>query len=283
MKWIVYLLLATNLGLFIWKIRDHQQLQVAAPAVMVQDNQVNRLPLLSEMSSDAVRAREPETLPASGDTKVASTSSNTSDGTKAENTAVTHHQCYTVGPLQDPQSTVKVNDWLNERQASFAIREDQRRETARYWVYFPPLESREAASNRVEVMRGAGIDDLIIIPRGDMTNAISLGVYTRKTSVDRRLAQLQAKGYQPSVVPRYRTVKATWVDVLMTEFEDEMDAFLAAFPALGVNRTNCSSELIAGKPKSSYNPPRPARQYQYSGNDAPVDDSSSATEVKDIQ
>ncbi len=260
MKWIVYLLLATNLGLFIWKIRDHQQAQSVAPAVMVQDNQVNRLPLLSEMSADAVRAREPETLSTSGGTSGAGTSSRSSDGANVENSTVAPRQCYTVGPLQDPQNTAQVNDWLNERQASFAVREDQRRETARYWVYFPPLESREAATNRVEAMRGVGIDDLIIIPKGDMTNAISLGVYTRKASVDRRIAQLQAKGYQPSVVPRYRTVKATWVDVLMTDFEDEMNVFQAAFPALGVNRRNCSSELIAGKSKSSYNPPRPTRQ-----------------------
>ena len=283
MKWIVYLLLVTNLGLFIWKIRDHQQIQTLEPVAAAQDNQVNRLPLLSEMSADAVRAREPEAVSASSDTTVASTSSSSSEETNVDDPAVPQRQCYTVGPLKDPQNTARVNEWLNERQANFAIREDQRRETARYWVYFPPLESREAAANRVEAMRGVGIDDLIIIPRGDMTNAISLGVYTRKASVDRRLAQLQAKGYQPSVVPRYRTVKATWVDVLISNTEDDMSALLAVFPALGANPGNCSPELVAGASKSSYNPPRPARQYQYSGTDAPVDENNSGTELKDIQ
>ncbi len=267
MRWIVYLLLSVNLGLFIWKIRDHQQAPVPLALPPVQGNQVNRLPLLSEMSAGALRAREPGSASSSTDTgadsAVVESVVETADSSSAQ-------ECYTVGPLQDVTVTEKIREWLQSRQASIAVREDERRETARYWVYFPPLASRKVAVERVTALRDAGIDDLIIIPRGDMSNAISLGVYTRKSSVKRRLSQLQAKGYHPTVAPRYRTVKATWVDVLVIDEGLDMGTFPAAFPSIDVRRRQCSAAQIASTPKSTYNPlpQAPQRQYEMSGQES---------------
>ena len=274
MRWIVYLLLFANLGYFIVKIREHQRAPVAMMPAVSQGNQVNRLPLLSEMSAGALHAREPESPPLAAGTADATPA--IADADRAARRA----NCYSVGPLQDQLATDKVRGWLTEHQAQIVVREDERRETARYWVYFPPLKSRAAAVKRVKAMRAVGISDVIIIPRGDMSNAISLGVYTRKSSVDRRLAQLQAKGYQPSVVPRYRTVKATWVDVLLTgqQAQIDMDAFIAAFPNLGVSRRHCNAAQIAKAPKSPYNPRRPKRQYYFSG-----PETSPGSDAQDIQ
>jgi len=44
-------------------------------------------------------------------------------------------------------------------------------------------------------MRAQGIEDIIVVPKGDMANAISLGVYSRTEFRDRRLKELNAKGH----------------------------------------------------------------------------------------
>jgi len=89
------------------------------------------------------------------------------------------------------------------------------------------------------------------------------------------------------VVPRYRTVKATWVDVLETGEQVELKAFTAAFPNLGAARRHCSSTQIAQAPKSTYNPQRLPSRYSFSGQgDAPADDAKDTlgnSDLRDIQ
>ena len=89
-------------------------------------------------------------------------------------------------------------------------------------------------------MREAGIEDISAIARGDMANAISLGVYSRRTSLDRRLAELKAHGHTPSVSPRYRTKKAAWLEaVFPKDSEFAGDEFRSEFADAKVESAPC--------------------------------------------
>ena len=178
---------------------------------------------------------------------------------------VVDHLCYSIGPLADLAEITTMRSWLAARNGVLELREDERRELALYWVFFPPMKDRNAASQRVARLRALGVDDIYIIPRGDMANAISLGVFSHKTSLERRLSELRSKGFDPSVEPRYKTKKAAWFDVVVpVEAPIAVSEFTRSFENAELLPTRCRAEQIASNPEFPYNPHRPRRQYFYS-------------------
>jgi hypothetical protein len=164
--------------------------------------------------------------------------------------------CYSVGPLTSPEEVAGVEGWLEARGGRSTLREDERRELALYWVYFAPLPDRDAADARVERLRVQGVADIYIIPRGDMANAISLGVYSRRASLERRLRELRAKGHEPLIAPRYRTKKASWFDVLFVrDFDFQASGFVDAFPAVEMSPMPCPADSLSSGDAVSPPPP----------------------------
>ena len=160
--------------------------------------------------------------------------------TSAAKTPPIARLCYSVGPLESAEEVDAMRGWLQAHGGEPALREDERREVALYWVHFPPLPDRAAAVDRVERMRAEAIDDIFIIPGGDMRNAVSLGVYSQPASLERRLGELRSKGYDPSVVNRYRTSVAAWFDVsLPGTFKFDGEDFATRFPIAQFEPVGC--------------------------------------------
>ena len=291
MKRVVYALLAVNLGLLTWNLltrgpeRPSPQLTAAAPAPAPDDN-APTLPLLTELAKDSLRERATaeDDGPASAEAPPlpepnlpappvgAGLPANPPVDPAPEPTASpdppTPRACLTLGPLGDTAPLTEIQTWLEQRGASVDIRTDERREVALYWIYFPPVTSRREAVAQVERLREEGLSDVIVVPKGDMENAISLGVFSRTDTRDRRLRELNAKGYQPSISPRYRTTLATWMDVSAPEDTISDDAVQARWPELELVRKPCAGGQIAADAPPSYNPeqpPRPAHRFFFSG------------------
>jgi hypothetical protein len=230
MKWILYLLLASNASFLAWQVnRDPPP---PPPEPVSRFAHVNRLLLVSEVAGEELRERVP---PKEGPLEVAAAS------TAAD--ALEVGPCYSVGPLSDAEEVERMAEWLREREGKAALRADERREIALYWVYLPPFDDAAGARAIVEEMKGRGIEDIFIIARGDMANAVSLGVYSRKSSLERRLDELRGYGYEAVVAPRYRTKKATWYDVRFEPgFEFPADRFTLAFPSAQAREVSCPPE-----------------------------------------
>ena len=105
-------------------------------------------------------------------------------------------ECFLAGPWPDVPPA-EVLEWLqvhNAQVMSFQSR------SSRYRVYLGPFEDRERAMQAaVSLKKDLGVEDVAWIPSGPLRDAVSLGVYLKRESVDRRLRALHALGLEPKV------------------------------------------------------------------------------------
>lgn len=109
-------------------------------------------------------------------------------------------QCVSLGPFADRAAAQAA-----QSRAGGALRGARLREVAdagatRYRVLLPPAASREEAQATVKRIVAAGLSDYYIISQGDETNAIALGQYRNREGAERRMAAVQAAGFQPRLV-----------------------------------------------------------------------------------
>lgn len=245
MKWVMYFLLLANAAFF---ARQYHQMSNAPPPPLQAVSpyaHVNRLLLLSETKTEKLRVRQPLPTPppplaaAAEEPPVAIVAPPSLAG-------IPNQKCYSIGPLEDDAQIAAMRTWLVALGGNPVLRVDERRELERYWVYFPPAQSQEEALQKVERMRSEGIEDVIAVPKGDMTNAISLGVFSQRISLERRLQELKKLGYEPSIMPRYRTEEASWFDVSFEQGDRLSQSELSArFPDAELSDASCASPEIA--------------------------------------
>lgn len=240
MRWLVSILLLANVGFFLWQSR---RVEAPPPGPTVEapiPGHVNRLLLLSEVDQSKLRARSLDRpQPAPGAHAQAP-----EDGAQAQSTAV----CYTVGPLDDEERIREITAWLNDRGGVSTLKVDERREVNLYWVYLPPFPTVKEAEAQRERMQDQDIDDIYVIPGGDMAGAVSLGMYSQRDTLERRLKELRAKGYEPKVAPRYKTTKASWIEAQFPSgFEFPQQNFANAFPFVDVTPAICEAKSAQAK------------------------------------
>lgn len=243
MRWMVYCLLLANLALFTWQYQQMSGAPQPKPRAVRPYDHVNRLLLMSETNPERLRVRTPAKEPI---VAAAPEQPPASSFTLPEPAVIAVESCYSVGPLKDEAQIAAVRDWLLAMGGDPVLRVDERRELDRYWVYFPPLASKEEALKEVERMRAEGLEDVIAVSNGDMENAISLGVFSQRDTLRRRLRDLEARGYQPSIMPRYTTEKLSWLDVSFEQGEQlTQDEVGARFDDVELLEASCVSGEIA--------------------------------------
>ena len=62
-----------------------------------------------------------------------------------------------------------------------------------------------------------GLTDYFVIVSGDMENSISLGLYRDEQNARKRQQALRALGFNPRVVPRYKTIDQFWLDYQLAQ------------------------------------------------------------------
>lgn len=79
-----------------------------------------------------------------------------------------------------------------------------------YWVYLEPMTNRDVARRRLAELHARGLDSYII-PRGELENGISLGVFTRRDLAEARLRELAKLGLAPKLQNIGRSYRELWV------------------------------------------------------------------------
>ena len=275
MKWMIVILVLANAAFFGWQLnRDHHRDLGTEPAPQVSSAaMVNRLLLVSEVESGVLRERRklPGPAPQASATPQAEGAAESGPAVSLDELlampAQGDRECYTLGPLNNEDDISALSAWFRAQGSQATLRKDERREVVSTWVFIPPLESREAADAHVREMQAANIDDIYVIPRGDMANAISLGLYSQEETLQRRITQLEERGFKPSVLPRYRTATASWFDVTASAEQPMTVGVLdQIFPDLIIRQVACADTPIAGDPSITYNSSHPRRENGYSDN-----------------
>ena len=139
--------------------------------------------------------------------------------------------CYTYGPIPNQKESILLSEWLDERGISYNKRQTDEQGKQLFWVYLAPRESRAAAEAALKDLKQKGVKDLRLIREGDLLNAISLGLFSSQASVNRRLNEIKAKGYQSVAVPYSGGNKIHWFDVSVVKNSDYINDLFTGFPA----------------------------------------------------
>ncbi|WP_339460984.1 SPOR domain-containing protein [Pseudomonas sp. EA_105y_Pfl2_R69] len=81
-----------------------------------------------------------------------------------------------------------------------------------YWVYLPPLASRQASLRQLRELQARKIDSYIIT-QGDLSNGISLGIFPRSDSAESVMQRLRDAGYEPLLRELTRAHRSFWVRI----------------------------------------------------------------------
>jgi len=205
MRTLAILLLLVNVGLVAWQYQIH--VQTLAKTTVAHE------PLPSDVAPLKLVAE----LPALPEQRVARNAAKAPSVTaEVQADVIAADLCVDIGPFGDAVTRAQVRDWLREYVAVSYMRVETVRKRQFFWVYLEPSSDRAAQKNLAE-LRDRGIQDTLLIRRGEMKNSISLGFFRSQDSVNRRLAELNEKGYKPVVVPRFETSDLYWLSARLAE------------------------------------------------------------------
>jgi len=110
-------------------------------------------------------------------------------------------RCLALGPFADRAAASAAQSRAGNLLSQVRLREQPAASgSARYRVLLPAAASRDDAQATVKRIVAAGLSDYYIISQGDETNAIALGQYRNREGAERRMAAVQAAGFQPRLV-----------------------------------------------------------------------------------
>lgn len=110
-------------------------------------------------------------------------------------------RCLALGPFADRAAAAAAQGRAGNLLSQARLREQPAASgSARYRVLLPAAASREDAQATVKRIVAAGLSDYYIIGQGEETNAIALGQYRNREGAERRVAAVQAAGFQPRLV-----------------------------------------------------------------------------------
>ena len=223
MRWLAFLLVAANIGFFGWHFWLPDPLGDKPPPLSFET--APSLDRLGEVDLDDFIKRVRPSLRTSGG--------------RASDAA-----CFAVGPLTGDYSEGsvmgRVREWLKSRGGRLGLRTGNHHEISYYWVYLPPVGTRDAARDRVRDLTANTFGKAVVIPEGNMKNAVSIGVYGLRSALERDLTLLKAKGFEPEVQRVRRTGRSIWFTAQFPPgYEFPVKRFAVAFEGLEAVDTRC--------------------------------------------
>ncbi|MEX2353866.1 MAG: SPOR domain-containing protein [Gammaproteobacteria bacterium] len=241
MRWLFVLLLVTNLVYLGWELDREAgiEIQKSMPVRMIPSS-AQRLQLLSE-TQELPELREQgnteriEVFPDSPTAELVRMDELVSELPDIQladaRETLDPSSCFRLGPLADEALAGELYQWFHSRDALPRIQYTEEPGARLFWIYLAPQVSREDALAVLDEMQSKGIGDYRLINRGDLENAISLGVFSSREAVDARLAELEAKGYVPVVVPYTDIKQVYWLHVEVVDNTAVAEEMWQADPA----------------------------------------------------
>lgn len=202
MRWIVASLIFTNVvALLVQLAMPHWGLSrgeevVAGHAPAIPDKRAGRsLQLLAELDDAARQAMVSDKQRLRQATAVAVTS---------------QPLCTMAGPFAELLRAEYFVERLAALDVSSSIEDVEVPGDVAYWIYLPPRESRKQAFSELRELQAKGIDSYVI-PKGELANGISFGMFSRADLASNRLKDMRSQGYAAELKEITRSHKETWV------------------------------------------------------------------------
>lgn len=191
MKWLIYILLIINIGFAAWHFRGLDNLgransvQIAnskgsMDSTQQADNE-NQLLLLSELQN------KPKS-------------------------SLGSRLCFSLGPFTKESHSNKAQRLFTDN--GFETKRIDLRDTSRsgYWVTLPVNKSSQAAREQIEKLKKLKVKDYFLVATGSHANAVSLGVYSLKSSARRRIDEMIKLGFVPQMESVALPQKVYWLN-----------------------------------------------------------------------
>ena len=137
-------------------------------------------------------------------------------------------RCVSVGPFEELAQASAAQAALREAGFAPSQRVVDGEVWVGYWVYLPDIPSRDEASEILRQLHANDISDSYIVPGGEESQTISLGVFSEISRAGSVREQVRELGYDPTVADRSRSATLYWIDVLVgSDSEIELDALQA--------------------------------------------------------
>lgn len=118
--------------------------------------------------------------------------------------------CELVGPFESSDVAGDFIARLKAIEVVSSVRDLELPAGLGYWVYIEPLASRREALRMLGELQAKRIDSYVI-PRGELVNGISLGMFSKKRLSDARVKEMAAIGLDPKVEEIERSYREIWV------------------------------------------------------------------------
>jgi len=139
--------------------------------------------------------------------------------------------CVSFGPFAESYQAGELSNWLKENEIQTKQRTESDGKDQLFWIYLSPSESIDEAIEAIEELRVKGIHDYKLIDKGNLQNAISLGLFSNQATANRRLNELKNIGYLPIMVPYHKTQSVIWVDAKLDKRGNILSDFFSGYPS----------------------------------------------------
>lgn len=215
MRWLLVLLVILNLLFYLFHLNRPPTVAEGA-AGLGAPSRASEITLLSE--TDSLARREPM---------------------EDENSA-----CLFLGGFDDESIASSINQRLLSLDIDSQVEPVDEAAGVDYWVYLPPLVSRQASLRQLRELQSRNIDSYVITV-GDLSNGISLGIFSRKDSAESVVNRLRGVDYEALIRELPRTHRRYWVKIARPRQHLLSDSLLVelvrSFPDLEHRQMPCSS------------------------------------------
>ena len=119
--------------------------------------------------------------------------------------------CTMVGFVETRSAAEQISVRLRALGVKPELQSETRNEQAGFWVLIPPQATRREAVEIANSLEKAGVSDMWRFTSGDLVRAISLGLFRDEERAAVRKREIDALGYESVIQPRYRQKTNYWI------------------------------------------------------------------------
>ncbi|MGH1472583.1 MAG: SPOR domain-containing protein [Cellvibrionaceae bacterium] len=202
MRWIVGSLIFANVLVFTWyMLAGENNTVVASPGARQSALGSPSIELLSEVGSQQSLDLDDEIMSPALKDELPAVPETDKDGNPL---------CTLVGPFSKLLRAEYFIEKLAALDVPSSVYDVEIPGDVGYWVFLPPEESRKQAYNKLRELQAKGVDSYVI-PKGELENGISFGMFSRSELAEQRLKDMTDQGYPAELKEIARSYKEIWV------------------------------------------------------------------------